>query len=195
MDSAPRPDRLSRTERPGGCRLSLTIATGLDSDWPGVGTVRLAVYPAESARPAPPLLEGRFDAIPGSELVHFEGELVSDAAMEAVRREAESHPEWTERELQSLLRRAGAEFPGERESFIRHLNIDRFAPLLGTLEVINVEFLWRGPTDLPESQRMVAMHRVVRVRATAAAPGSGGYLLTFEPMHGRLTSLSDLYVK
>jgi hypothetical protein len=177
------------------CRLSLAIATQLDSDWSGVGLINLTVYPAESARPARPLLEGRFNAIPGSESVWFEGDLVSDAAMDAVKKEAESHPEWTEADLQSLLRRAGAEFPGERTSFIRHLNIDRFAPLLGTFEVMDIDFLWRGPTDLPESLRKVAMHWVVRVRTTATARRSRGYLLTFEPMHGRLTSLRDLYVK
>jgi len=178
-----------------GCQLSLTIATELDSDWSGSGLILLKVYPAESARPAAPLLEGRFNAIPGSDAVWFKGDLVSDAAMEAVKKEAESHPEWTEAELQSLLRRAGAEFPGEKESFIPHLNIDRFEPLLGMFTAVDVEFLWRGPTGVPESLREVAMFWVVRVRTAATAASSRGYLLMFEPMHGRLTSLSTVYMK
>jgi hypothetical protein len=48
---------------------------------------------------------------------------------------------------------------------------------------------------LPESLRKVAMLWVVRVRTTATAASSRGYLLAFEPMHGRLTHLLAEHVK
>jgi hypothetical protein len=171
------------------CQFSLTIAGDLDHDWSGAGLVLLKVYEAESARRVAPILEGRFNAIPGYESVYLHGELLSSSAMDAAIREAESHPEWTDADLRSLLERGGAEFPGVRDSFMRHLNIDRFAPLLGTINRVDVDFLWRGPRGVPQPQELVAMHWVVRVHTGDGGPRSRRYLLTFEPMHGRLISL------
>ncbi len=172
------------------CRLSLTVATELDHDWRGSGLVLFEVYRAESAERVPPILKGRFNAIPGFESVSLGGPLLADPALQAAKREAESHPEWTEADLLNVLRRAGAQYPGDRKAdFLQHLDLPRFAPLLGTIKDAEVDFLGRGPRALPPTQQLVALQWVVRVRTLDKTSGPRRYILAFEPMHGRLTNL------
>jgi hypothetical protein len=104
----------------------------------------------------------------------------------SVSEEAAHHPEWTDEGLVKALHRVGAQYPlDRREAFLRHLDVTRFAPVLGAIQHVQVDFVWRRP----EAPEIVMIGWRVRLETVAQYGTVSRYLLIFEPMRGRLESL------
>ncbi len=103
--------------------------------------------------------------------------------------EAAAHSEWTEQNLVAALHRAKAEYPFDRkDAFQAHLDVYRFAPVLGAIQKVEVDFVWRRP----EAPHIVVIAWRVRLEAVGVDGRVAHYILAFEPMRGRLTSLTRL---
>ncbi len=110
----------------------------------------------------------------------------SNDALRSITREAEAQPEWTESDLVVALHRAQADYPFDRrEAFLRHLDINRFAPVLGAIQRVETDFVWRRP----EAPHIVVIRWRVRLQTLASDGRARMYILAFEPMHGSLVSL------
>lgn len=178
-----------------GYPMELTFNTGFDSD-KLPPSVRVTVWGEGS-----PLLGGRgweqgavllnvhFASHPESIGDHIKLEWPDGAdtkALASVEEEASAHPEWKETDLLDALHRAHADFPPDRkEAFLQHLDVHRFGPVLGTIQKVNVDFLWRRP-EVPQE-----VHIRWRVWLETVAPDGrvAKYLLAFEPIRGRLDVL------
>jgi len=106
--------------------------------------------------------------------------------LRSVSEEAAHHPEWTDEDLVKALHRVGAEYPlDRREAFLRQLDVTRFAPFLGAIQHVQVEFIWRRP----EAPEIVMIGWRVRLETAAPWGSVTRYILFFEPMHGRLRNV------
>lgn len=101
------------------------------------------------------------------------------------------HPAWTAAEITTALKQAGAQYgPEDREAFLRQLNPERFAPLLGTLSGIEAVFMM-PEQYAPGSPTLSEPRWAVSAEARIGRGPRYCYTLGFEPFEGRLRSIRD----
>src|SRR5206468_674767 len=99
-----------------------------------------------------PILEGLINVKSADGLIEsgtFKGQYVNSESMSILTAAIRSHFTWSDSDVQTAIVRADGKYgPEQRAAFIRHLDVDRFVPVLGTIRRTEVTFLWR-----PESGR------------------------------------------
>jgi len=87
-----------------------------------------------------------------------------------------------------VLKSIGARYsPDRRAAFLHDLNIERFAPFLGTIRRSEVRFFWRSPND--DRYRPLDATWFVTLEVDEAAAQPVCYSLSFEPFEGRFQYL------
>ena len=135
--------------------------------------VRVTVRGPAPARPGggvwPVLISGTFASPPDSlgDSARFDTPEGDDTRrLHSVAEQAALHPEWTDEDIVKALHGVGAEYPlDRREAFLRHLDVTRFAPFLGAVRNVQVDFVWRRP-EAPEIVPIIGW----RVRLEIAGP-------------------------
>ena len=157
---------------------------------PGVRVTVRGPAPAKAEGGVRPVLvSGTFASPPNSlgDSARFETPEGDDARrLGSVAEQAAHHPEWTDEDLVKALHRVGAEYPpNRREAFLGQLDVTRFAPFLGAVRNVHVDFVWRRP----EAPEIVIIGWRVRLETAAPYGSVSRYILFFEPMRGRLRNV------
>jgi hypothetical protein len=137
------------------------------------------------------LLTGTFDLTDGViQRAAFWGKELRTDEWRALKKAFESPKKWSDADLRSALREAGAKYgPTDQAAFERQLPLDRLEPIVGRITTKDVRFDWgtrSEDVDLPDD--ILAMW-VVDLK-TSRDQKSECYRLTFDPLTGRMTSFN-----
>lgn len=119
----------------------------------------------------------------------FSGEYVNSGRNRDLEHLVKANPNWSEKELESAMAKAGAKFPpSAREEFLAAVNVQRFTPLFGSIQIVNVELRWRQTEVVTGKDDVFAPTWSVIVRAGRGSGTPVCLFLDFEPFDGRLQS-------
>jgi len=182
-----------------GQRLKLSVIHPADSSWREISGVYFTVLPPSPAnyglvrhgpngpireeRPDPEgvLLNGSMWLPPLKHGSRIQQVITSSESPElkTLRELVESHPDWSDNQVASALKQAGARFgTEEKKAFISILPFGKTERFLGHLKITSVELrklYWR-----------------VEAEAHFSYGTSARYIFTFEPFEGKLTSLDRM---
>ncbi|MGB7285248.1 MAG: hypothetical protein WBE13_23525 [Candidatus Acidiferrum sp.] len=197
-----------------GHRLKLSVLHPADASWREISGVYFTVFPdsppdygvprymngqlAPEVRPDPNtiLLDGRVWLPPlkqGSRVQEvFVNEEANKQKLETLCKSVESHSDWSDAQVISALKQAGARFgPDDKAAFIRSLPFDKTERFLGHIRITSVEFRLSRP-DPTNRFGLVSMFWSVRAVAQFSDGSSSDYIFAFEPFEGKLTLLSRM---
>jgi hypothetical protein len=110
--------------------------------------------------------------------------------LERLRARIESHPEWSDEQAISALKKDGARFgPDEKEAFVRTLPFDKAERFFGHLKITSVDFkhLLEGRSG---NFAVTALSWSVSADALFSDGTTAKYFFDFEPYEGKLTLLT-----
>ncbi len=162
-------------------RLSLSVTTPADNDWLELGGVYFVITP-EDVNPLPMLASSDPQAInhillggsiwlpPRAYGRVMEIRILSDPKhereVEKLSQLAKSHSEWSETQVASALRQAGAQFgPADKDAFVSSLPLSEAERFLGHLTLTAVGFNYPGRTGA-DHQEASALGWTVQANAT-----------------------------
>jgi hypothetical protein len=109
-----------------------------------------------------------------------------ESSYDAITRVVNSHPEWSDSQIVTFLKDRGAKYgPGDREAFMKSLNLAAFETLLGKLEVNDVGFQTAAEDHVGD---FAELQWVVDALATKQGYATNHYKLLFDPF-GRMVSI------
>jgi hypothetical protein len=124
--------------------------------------------------------------------VWIAGPFVSDR-VDRLRKEAETHPEWTDAQVVAALKGAGARYgPDNRAEFLRIVPLKALETEAGRLELVSAEFLVRYGWADPWESQLNNIALVWRVEAKGSDSLKGHQTkctMWFDPFGGRVTRL------
>lgn len=189
--------------------LDLSITQGIDSPWTQIYEMRLDVKPHDPRSEG--MLNPPFDPKTGKQLpppenapllqgsISFtrEGRVhqfyVGDCALshskenDAIRRQVESHPEWSEAQALVELGKAGARFgPASKEELLQAIQLQKYERFLGHFTIKSVEFV--GLTE-PHAGNFASLSWSIRLDVESSGGSHSPYTLVFEPFGGKLTEV------
>jgi hypothetical protein len=119
--------------------------------------------------------------------VHFSGRYVKSREVDALDEMVRSHEEWTNAQVVAAIAKAGANFgPDHREEFLRQLDIQRFANIVGPIQTFRASFEWLQEGAPRRAEFMSTPLWAVTFRTFGHAGQTICYTLGFEPFEGRL---------
>lgn len=133
----------------------------------------------------PPMEYGRVQEL------HAYSEAVHQEQLDDVRRLVATHSDWTEVQMASALKQAGARYaPQDKEAFVSSLPLNKTERFLGILRITSIEFSYpsRDPNGHYTSP---GLHWIVRAEGTPPDGTHPRYYFTFEPFEGKLTDLGQ----
>jgi hypothetical protein len=106
---------------------------------------------------------------------------------DAIRRQVESHPEWSEAQALVELRKAGARFgPASKEELLQAIQLQKYERFLGHFTIKSVEFV--GLTE-PHAGNFASLSWSIRLDVESPGGSHSPYTLVFEPFGGKLTEV------
>jgi hypothetical protein len=120
--------------------------------------------------------------------VRFSGSYVDEAKTEALRHQAESHPEWSDADMARALAGLGAVFAmDDAESLIRTREVSRFGAVFGPVAVRSASFVWRVKQG--RDTTLVNPSWFVSLARSGNAAEDDCIALIYSPVLARLSSL------
>jgi len=116
------------------------------------------------------------------------GSTVNMERLGNVRQQVDLHPEWSDKDIEDVLRKSGARFgPQAKRDLFRLLPIEVFKQLLGEVQIASVIFSTRNPIALLEWEVTLSVHR--------RGENDLQYIATFEPFEGKMIHLFESRAK
>ncbi|HSC08397.1 MAG TPA: hypothetical protein VLD59_16345 [Steroidobacteraceae bacterium] len=178
-------------------KVLVNVDTEYDSDWRRFGIVGVSV--TRGGEKLEPTLEGQANQFLGGFFILqpqegyiqsavFNGQHVNTRVMRDIADALEAHPEWSDEDVLSALKRADARYgPDRRAEFLQQLKIERFVPVFGTVLNVQQQFEWQ-PSKNPVARDAVPPRWTVSLQVLDIRQRRMCYNLTFEPIAGRLMS-------
>jgi hypothetical protein len=191
-------------------RVTLCASAPGDNDWLVLGGVFFVVTPADiyplhklivsSPQSVDHILLGGSIWLPPHQYgrvmeVHAFSTAVHEQQLEKMRLLLESHPGWSEAQMVSALKQAGAQFgPDDKDAFVNSLPLAKAEAFLGHLKIISVEFNY--PNREQHVGHFASGALTWHLRTDALLPDGKRvqYGLEFEPFEGKLVSLTQFGV-
>jgi hypothetical protein len=185
-------------------RLTLCVSHPANSTWREIAGVYFTVT-AHDVNPlakgeehskekgAPIVLEGRIWLPPVQYgRVHemsASSQEVHEQQLRTVQQLVESHPEWSNTQVASALKQAGARFgPSDQEAFVNSLPLNKAEKFLGKLKITSVSFNYPDRRR-PAHSAASALDWTVQAEAELPDGTHPHYGFGFEPFEGKLTSV------
>jgi hypothetical protein len=196
-----------------GHTLKLSVHHPADASWSEIAGVYFTVNPERPPDyglivygPNGPILETRPDPesvlldgsmwIPplehGSRIQEVNASSAGERKLEALRKTIQSHPEWSDDQAVSALKKDGARFgPEEKNAFISTLPFDKTERFFGRLKITSVDFshLQERRSEHPA---VTALDWIVSADALFSDGTSAKYIFGFEPYDGKLAFLARI---
>jgi hypothetical protein len=120
--------------------------------------------------------------------VRISGPFVHDR-LDKFEKEVNEHPEWSDEEVVSRVKAAGAKFgPHDQEEFLRALPLKKLEPITGRLEVVDSDFSVRNRAG---QQPVAAIGWIVKAKCYSEdGKFEWDTVLLFEPFEGALRDYS-----
>ena len=140
-------------------------------------------------------LSAAFDADGNIDFMFIKGRANRYLEYEALRKEINRHPEWTDSEVNRVLHQRGMQFgPETTDRFLAIVRpaLDRLASALGGVpRNVNATFDIRVGTATDPTDRAAALAWKVdfEVNPNIRGRATTKYILTFEPMGGKVQSI------
>lgn len=120
------------------------------------------------------------------------GSIVNSEKQEALTKEIDEHPSWTEAQMTDALARAGATFgPSQKQQLLAAFPFKNLEPIVGTIEPATAEFTFRANDHPPH---YAVMDWSIRFRAKTAG-GLDEYTVALEPFAGKVISLGRMHLQ
>jgi hypothetical protein len=118
------------------------------------------------------------------------GTTVGAERLEQLRRQVDSHPEWSDKDIEDMLKKEGAHFgPWAKDELTRLLPISVFRLLLGSVQISSVDFSTRDERQMKAHLASANLEWDVTLTAHVQGRKDMRYIASFEPFQGKLISL------
>ena len=118
------------------------------------------------------------------------GEVVNIKKLTDARHEIDSHPDWSNMQIQELLGKKGAHVgPSAKDDLVKSLPTPAFKSLLGDFQIASVDFLTRDGKQVDAHLSSAILVWNVSLIAHVKGRTDLRYRASFEPFEGKLLSL------
>jgi hypothetical protein len=161
---------------------------------PGNPTINLATGKPFTPQ-ATTKMEGFFQADKDGQLERFyvwNSDILKSDRLDAIRKQVQDHPQWSEEDAILALKNAGATYygPTETDKLLQAVRPEELGKILGRVHVESAEF--EGVGGEGRVGTVTGLYWSVRIDTEGPKAGHRKYALTFEPFGGKLTGILHL---
>ncbi len=121
------------------------------------------------------------------------GPFVNTDKLENLAHLVDSHPEWSDRDVERAIADAGAQFgPGAKDEVLRSLPTSALKLLLGEIQITSIEFTARNEQQLTERLPSAILLWHVCMISRKSGRADRKYCASFEPFQGKFVSLTKI---
>jgi hypothetical protein len=126
---------------------------------------------------------------PRIHLIGATGEGTNETLLAEARKQVNSHPHWTEAEVENALKKAGAHFgPKDKSTFLQSVPVQTLETLLSKITILKADFLVRDQEGSENSTADLTWD--VLLLSHVEGRKDLRYRAAFEPFNGRLVYLA-----